>query len=305
MDSRLAESAASLDVDSSQVLFQPPASDSQAPRACAKMSPCAKSCMICSIICVVVAAIMAPIGIFVIGPSIAQHILDTTDISMPNATLNPCDTLAVWANIHAIFEASTMGLSATLNPYNQSLSTTTCLDESQDPPAMNGGWNCNNATKTLVGTYESPTLELSSGKNHVNLSIGVKLNSLNVLFNGIVVPAFIDSKKVRLILEAKDISIQVLGITLSGLTMNKVVTCSQGTVDGGQGKGQTADVNIPNSVCHPDKPNSTLDDNPGYTMICVSGDTEPLNTATTITTTITTTTVAPTTAAAATKSIVV
>lgn len=240
---------------------------------CAEMTPCGKSCLACSICGVVVATVMAPIGIFVIGPKVAQHILDTTDISVPNVTMNPCSTLFSLVTNQAIMDASSMWLSSTLHPYNQSLYTTTCLDQSQHPPTMTGGWNCNNATETLLGTYESPALELSSGKNLVNITVGMKLTDASTIINGFVVPLFLYKKRARLILEAKDISISVLGIKISGLTMHKVVTCSQVAM--------TPPFPIPNSVCHPDQLNHTVDSNNGYTLSCVSDGTEPLNPPTT------------------------
>lgn len=241
--------------------------------ACAKMSPCGKSCIACSICAVVVGAIMAPIGILVIGPAIAQGILDKTVITLPNSTMNPCTGLFALVSNNAILDVPSMGLPSTLLTFNQSLYTTTCLDETQQPPAMNGGWNCKNASKTLLGTYMSPSMDLVSGKNTKNFSVGMDLSTSTIIVSGFVVPLFLANAGARMILEAT-VSISVFGIKFHGLKMNNVLTCHKGKDALG---GFTPPYPIPNSVCYPQLNHSAsvkqpVDNNPGYFMSCVAGE---------------------------------
>jgi len=249
------------------------------PKEFSNMSPCNK-CAYCAIISFVVAAIMTPVGILVIAPKVAQNILDNTVISLSNTTLTPCNTPNSLVTNHAILDVPSMGLSSTLHPYTQSLYTTMC-------PGSIGGWNCgSNATKVLLGTYESPELSLSSGKNTRVFGVGMRLHPYNStgsnqVISGFILPMFVsgpsfDGERVRLILESTDMSISVLGVKLNGLTMQKVLTCTKGGAFGTPAGG-TNETDIANEVCHPDNLNfKPVDQNTGYTMVCVAGDSEPL-----------------------------
>jgi hypothetical protein len=201
-----------------------------------------------------------PVGVLVVGPMIAQKILDATIISLPNSTVSPCETLESWVQNNAEINVPFF-LPSTLLPYKQVLSTTTCGTGF----SMAGGYSCNDPNVSVLGSYDSPALHLSGGANTKNFSARMDLTSMSTIINGFVVPMFLPThgNKARLILTAENVTISVLGIKMKGLTMHNELTCT------GQEILEAQD--IPNYVCHPKQPNSSLYNANGYYMSCVSG----------------------------------
>jgi len=90
-----------------------------------------------------------------------------------------------------------------------------------------GGYACNNASMAFVGSYVSPKMSIAEGVNNQSFTVRMDLESLATLFNGIVMPCFDGSgHKARMILDADDIAVTVLGYKITGLHMHQVVTCS-------------------------------------------------------------------------------
>lgn len=230
-------------------------------RSCwSKQSKCCKCCIGCSICSIITAAVLIPILICVVAPKVAQTILDNTVVSLPNTTLNACSGLRSWVENEAILDipGPLIG-SSTIHPYTQEIWTLVC----GEGPNAKGGFACDNPTEALVGTYLAPEMSVSQGKNHKNFSVGMAVNSSNVVIIGLIYPAFFEKHKVPLILKARDITITVAGLSFHGLTMHNEVTCI--------GAKQLPAVDIPNYACYPDDANHTQFNGEGYYLSCVAG----------------------------------
>jgi len=259
----------------------------QQPGGCwSRLGKTSKICIGCSVCTVVIAAVLIPVGLLVIAPKLAQHILDTSVISLPNATMNPCNTLEAWFQNQVGITLSAP-LSSTLHAYTQSVSTTTCGSGS----TLQGGYACADPNVTLLGTYTAPAMELSNGVNNKEFGVRMDIENLNTILSGFMLPMFLPThgNKARMILDAQDVAISVLGIKMTGLTMHKELTCT--------GEKIMDPVAIPNWVCYPKQPSHAGYTASGYYMSCVSGDLSLTTSTTTITTTTTTT--KPSSAAAA------
>jgi len=225
-----------------------------------------KWCTLCAIASVVV-MVSFPVGVLVVGPMIAQKILDATIINLPNSTVSPCLTPRVWVQNTAKINVPFF-LPSTLLQYKQVLSTTMCNGGTE------GGYACANPTVVEMGSYVSPLMHLSGGESTQIFESTMDLPKDNpfAAVIGLVAPLFaspgVGDKKIHLILSAKDVTISVLGIKLKGLTMHNELTCTGEKVyhknDGGQA--------IPNEICHPKQLDYTpLDKQKGYMMSCVAG----------------------------------
>merc|ERR1712054_388947 len=141
---------------------------------------------------------------FVVAPTVAQFILDQTDIALPNMTQGGCSTLHAYViNTAAIKVPAPLIGSATLHSYTQEVYTTVCGEGDN----QQGGWACDNATEALVGRYVQPEMTISQGSNTKDFAVRLDLNSSAIVFSGIIFPTFLNHHKARLILKAKDMSI--------------------------------------------------------------------------------------------------
>lgn len=216
-------------------------------------------CFVCS---TVSAAVLFPVMLCVVIPDIAQGTLDNTVIHLPKVTMLSCSSLHSHVSNEATIQVQgpLFGQIATLHPYNQRVYTTMCSEEL-------GGYACNNPNMTLVGSYVSPEMSIAQGTNNQSFAVRMDLESLATVFNGIVMPCFDGSgHKARMILDADDIAITVLGYKITGLHMHQVVTCS--------GVRQSEDeVEIPNSACFPeDLDHKPADSSQSYELKCEAGE---------------------------------
>jgi hypothetical protein len=214
---------------------------------------------------------MIPIIIFAIAPRAAQHILDTTAVAL-NSTVSPCDTAVSWIQ-NSVAMNLPGPLGSTVHSYKQSLYTTTC-GTGMD---MQGGFACENPNVTYLGTYTAPEMHLSSGENIVSFSGAMQVPDPTKMLLAFVLPLFvpIHGNKARLILEAEDVAVTALGLKIGGLKMRSVLTCT--------GQKILDPREIPNSVCHPNKPDHEPYSAAGYYMSCEFGALS-LTTSTTTTT---------------------
>jgi hypothetical protein len=234
--------------------------------ACSKIGQCGKCCVACSIGALVGAAIV-PIIIFVIAPRAAQHILDTTAVSL-NSTLSACDTLESWIAhggdtlVQNSIALNLPGpLSSTVHSYKQRLYTTTC-GTGMD---MQGGYACENPNVTYLGSYTAPEMHLSNGRNLVSFSGRMHIPEPTTMLMAFVIPLFVPlhSNKARMILEAEDVTVTALGLKIGGLKMRSVLTCT--------GQLVLAPRDIPNSACYPNKPDHEPHTANGFYMSCEFG----------------------------------
>lgn len=208
-------------------------------------------------------AVAIPVGIFVVGPHVAQSILDHTTVSLPNLTQSACDTNYTWLFNHAKIQVPSIGpikLSSTIESFTQEVWTTSCVKDGAITPGVQCG---ENATEQQMGYYTSPTITVSPGDNRVFMNVDMTSNNLLIL-SAWVQPLWLLQQKARLILKAK-VNVKVLGITFSGLTMRNDMTCT--------GSPQQPTIAIPSSVCHPDDP--TKHDpytTTSFTAVCEVGD---------------------------------
>jgi len=197
----------------------------------------------------VVVVVSIPIGVFVVGPMIAQKILDGTTISLPNSTISTCTTQhALVQNIAKINVP--FFLPSTLLPYTQVLST---------PIGSN---------VTSIGSYVSPVMHLSGGESTQTFDSRLDVTDTSIVLNGIVTPLFLMNEKITLILSAEDVTISVLGIRLKGLKMRKELTCKKEKI-----LHMFDPLPLPDKVCYPALATQPTeqDKSAGYYMSCVSG----------------------------------
>jgi len=220
----------------------------------------------------VINAILWPIGLFVVAPALSQHILDQTEINLPNMTQGGCETLHAYVINTAVMKIpGPMIGSSTLHAYTQEVYTTVC-GEGDD---QQGGWACGeNATEALVGTYVMPEQSVNQGTNTKEFAVRLDLNSSDIVLNAIILPTFAYNRKARLILKAKDVSVTSMGLKMSGLHMHKELTCSRVAT--------LPAYNLPNSACYPDDPTHKPYNTPAmYELSCVAGH-QSLNTSVTL-----------------------
>lgn len=253
---------------------------------CEGLGSGAKCCIVCGVVTVVVLAVMIPVGIFVIGPNVAQHVLDQSTVALPNLTQAACPANYTWLFNSAKINVPKIGpiaISSTIVSFKQEVWTTSCdKDGVTSPGALCG----DNAIETQMGTYTSPEMTVSPGDNYNNFTVVMNSNS-SLILNAWVVPLWLTQEKTRLILKATDVSVKVMGLTFKGLTMRNELTCT-GVVG-------SPSITIPDSVCYPNDPKQDPYQTQEYTAICVAG---ALDIATTTTSKQATTTTKPTTTTA-------
>jgi len=232
---------------------------------------------------------MIPVSIFAIGPHVAQHILDTTTIALPNLTQAACNANYSWIHNHAEITVPRVGpisVKSTLTSFKQEVWTTAC----GTMPNLKPGALCNGTDREiLLGTYTSPTMDVTAGNNMKNFT--VTMSSDKTQFDEIQATWFgalwFGSKpyRARLILKATDVSVKVMGITYKGLTMRNELTC-EGILDPNTCLPVLHTVNLSAKVCG-DRENSM----PELAARCQSGkqDITQVEHCTPKTTTITTT----------------
>lgn len=163
-----------------------------------------------------------------ITQTIAQKILDETEISLPNMTFGLCNNEHLYAINDVEIKVGgppLFGIPITLQPYTQEIYTTVCDKEGE----LSGGWNCGDKAKLAkMGTYPSPEMHLHSGKNEKKFSVGMKLDSLEISTAGLIVPTFLEHKKAHLVLNAPDLALKFGLITITGLHMKDVYTTCTG-----------------------------------------------------------------------------
>jgi len=224
--------------------------------------PCGKIWLASSVCAIFIVATVVSTSIFVILPRVAQHILDTTTIALPNSTLVPCNSLhAALVNSAVISVAGPF--TATLHPYRAKLSTTTCGAGLE----IHGGLGCENPNSTDLGTFMAPEMDLRPGPSHVQFTVGLDLFNQHSLKDGFVIPMLRHSKAM-LTIASDDAKMTVLGIKITGLRIKNHLECSHVT--------SLPPGNAPSDVCRLSssylQSNKTtgrrLDDNSGYVMHC-------------------------------------
>jgi len=218
----------------------------------------------------VIGAVVAVVAIVVITPAVSQSILDKTEISLPNMTFGLCNNKNLLAINHAeinIGGPPLLGLSVELQPYKQEIYTTLCGKKGE----RSGGWNCGeNATRSKLGTYESPKMQLYHGKNAKTFSVAMHMEDLETSTAGLIVPTFLEQQKAHIILNAPDLAIKFGFLTITGLHMNDIyATCS--------GVEMLEEQEVPNWVCNADDLDAEPTRNQYYVMKCDGGK-HPLTT---------------------------
>jgi len=214
---------------------------------------------------VIVLAVMVPLGVLVIGPKVAQHVLDTTTIALPNLTQLPCPGPYVWLHNHPEIKVPQIGQAwagAHLQPFTQEVWTTACVKSGQlVAGALCGG----DEEEFRLGTYPSPAMTVFAGKNEE--AFGVTLNSnASLILSAWVSPLWYSAQKTHLILKAEQVTVKVLGIPFSGLTMRNELTCTGVPVNL-----TNPPLQIPNSVCYPNDPKHDPYSTQALMAVCEAG----------------------------------
>merc|ERR1719160_641854 len=142
-----------------------------------------KWCTLCAIASMV-AMVSIPVGVLVVGPMVAQKILDGTTISLPNSTVSACTTPKAWVQNTAKISVPFF-LPSTLLPYTQVLSTTMCS-------STTAGYACDHPNVTKMGSYVSPVMHLSGGESIQTFDSTLDVADTSVVLNGFVNPLFLD-----------------------------------------------------------------------------------------------------------------
>jgi hypothetical protein len=214
--------------------------------------------------------VIIPIAYFVIAPALAQHIMYTTDIALPNSTVIPCslpdrDTGIFHAEIiNSVKIHVPLFFSAKLQPYKTRLSTTTC----GTGIFMKGGYACEKPNTTVIGTYMAPEMPLQAGINHLDFKTSMNLTAVNgmALVNlAFVFPMFQFHHDAILKIESDDIFVTAgLGswgiFKIPGLKLRNVLTCKAVKVG--------AQTKIPDTICR--EAAASNDANNAYQMRCTS-----------------------------------
>jgi len=201
---------------------------------------------------IAIALVMPPIVVFVIAPALAQQIMYSTVISIPNTTTVPCTSPHTWMmntlkiDVPGIFSAS-------LKPYTTVISTTICGDES-DPKL---GTTCKDSKVVPMFNYSATSMDLQAGTNHVNQSVTTNFigpNAKNIFLSAFTLPMFTEQgTATELIIESPHIDmvagLKVLGINfginVKALKLHNKLSCTAVTMH--------PSLEIPDAICHPDK----------------------------------------------------
>jgi len=205
---------------------------------------------------------MIPVGIFVIGPNVAQHVLDQSTVALPNLTQAACPENYTWLFNHAVINVPSIGpiaISSEIESFTQEVWTTSCEKGGLTTPGALCGTD---AVESRMGTYASPDMTVTPGDNMKNFTVVMDSNA-SLILNAWVVPLWLSGEKTRLILTAKDVSVKVMGITFKGLTMRNELTCT--------GVAGAPSVTIPDTVCYPNDPSKEPYTSQEFMASCVSG----------------------------------
>jgi len=221
---------------------------------------------------------MIPVSLFVIGPHVAQHVLDQSVVSLPNLTQAACPSTPdgdyTWLINHVSVHVPGIGpvkVDSTILPYKQEVWTTACEKDGVYSPAS----ACSDPTEHQMGFYTSEEMTVSPGDNNRTFNVSMTSN-FTLITNAWVVPLFLSGGKTRLILKAKDVSVKVMGITFKGLHMENKMTC-HGAANGAPAPA----VSIPNRVCYPKNLKEQSYSTMAFTAVCTAGFDESIATSTT------------------------
>jgi len=245
-----------------------------------KLNVTRKQCCVWSCVCALaIALVMPPIGIFVIAPMLAQHIMYTTEIALPNSTIFPCSNMRSWMlntadiNVPFIF-------SATLQPYKTKVSTTVCVNGT----TFHAGTTCKDPKIVELGTYMAPKMNLKAGANHLEFNVGMDMADASIITSGFLLPMFLEGSKTELIIESEHVDLVAglkvgvdIGIKVKAVKLHNKLTCEKVRFHDFQ--------SIPDKICHPKGHNAAieapssgqgvygrrLDDASGFEILCKPG----------------------------------
>jgi len=228
-----------------------------------------KLCLVCSLGVAVAVAVGIPIGVFVVGPKIAQIILDHSTIALPNLTQAACPQNYTWLFNSAQITVPSIGpikLTTTIEKFTQETWTTACINETTGLVTPAATCGDENAKEHRMGYYPSPVMAVKSGGDTFKNFTVIMNSDSEFILQAWVVPLWLASQKTRLILKASDVTVNVLGLRFHGLTMRNEMTCT-----GTSPLTPHPMIDVPASVCYPNDPKATSYQTQAYPAVCVAG----------------------------------
>jgi hypothetical protein len=152
-------------------------------------------------------------------PAMAQQAVNWTVLTITNSTMLPCDSASPHVElINTLSLQSSSIFSATVHPFNMTLSTYVCDDGSS-------GLMCDNSTEAVMGYYWSPEMHMSKGRNSIDQTVNMYVHNRNALTVAFTLP-LLSSQNALLSVYSNDISVSVFGIKLSKLKLRYDMTCT-------------------------------------------------------------------------------
>jgi hypothetical protein len=136
------------------------------------MSRCQKICSVCWLVVVVVLAVMIPVTLCSIMPSMAQSNLNKGTIEITNSTVYmPSDLTAhpwVYQETHAIMH-SNAPFAVTMKPFTQTMTAVDWRNMSWFGPSR----------EVVIGQVVFPEVKLQKGTNHIHVKMNITVNNSN------------------------------------------------------------------------------------------------------------------------------
>lgn len=197
------------------------------------MSRCQKICSICCLVVVVVLAVMIPVTLCAIMPSIAQSNLEKGSIQITNSTVYmPKDLTThpwVYQETHAIMH-SDAPFEVTMKPFTQTMTAVDWRNMSWFGPSR----------EVIIGQVVFPEVKLKKGENHIHVFMNITVNNSNnkecYLNDQLGWTCFFDYQLYTtqwggpglLKMTSDDARVKTLGITIPGkFHSEKYMTCSK------------------------------------------------------------------------------
>jgi len=185
-----------------------------------KMSCRAKICICCCASTVVLLGVTIPVGLFVIAPMVAQHILDSSEFNLRNSTMRTCASLHA-EGINTVSISNPGMFSTTVHPFQNKMIARGCNVSGE----WKSEWSCEKPESVELGYFTSPDMHLKPGANNVTFAVRINLHDATMLTNLFVVPLFFEDSNATMTIEGEGVSLTALGLSLNDLHMRKTMTC--------------------------------------------------------------------------------
>merc|ERR1711957_934915 len=131
-------------------------------------------CVACGCCTVLVLAVMIPLGIFVIGPKMAQHMMDNTVVTLHNSSVVPKGGADL-----AIGQLANMYVNSTINTPGPFSLTTEAYTATLSANVVTSAFNTTDKFVEL-GTFVFPSMHLDKGNNQEIFSTDFNISNTGI-----------------------------------------------------------------------------------------------------------------------------